>query len=138
MTSVAQTAPAVTLYEADENGWDLRVTTSREGTACHVGRSKGAGLARFYCSVTVVPAEQRVTIIMFDDCPVARIPKLIQIGRALARRNGDWPRWDWARGVQRKGHEWLSVKLGDPVNVAHAFASLTERIDMTSEVTVCR
>lgn len=138
MNSFAQTAPAVTLYEEDENGWDLRITTSRKSTPCHVGRSKSAELVRFYCSVTVVPAEKRLTIIMFDDCPIARIPKLIQIGHALARRDGDWPGWDWARGIQRQGHEWLSVKLGDPVDVAHAFESLTERIDMTSEVTVCR
>lgn len=133
MSMIAHSTTSATLYEADENGWSLQIRTSRTGKKMHVGRAHDASLVRFYSTVTITPEEKRLAVVMYDDCPVSRIAHLTRLAYALARRDGDWPGADWGRG-QHNGLEWLSIKLGDPIDVNEAFAQLTERIDLSSEV----
>lgn len=132
---IAHHAPTATLYEVDENGWQLQVRTSRTGRRMHVGHSQNGEIVRFYCALTVTPAEKHIEVMMYDDTPIGRVVQLIHILHALARRNGEWAGTDWARGTKSNGNEWLSIKLGDLVDIDEAFAQLTEHIDLTSEVT---
>lgn len=134
MSIIAHPTAAATLYEADENGWYLQIRTSRTGKKMHVGRSQDASLVRFYCALTITPAEKHLDVMMYDDCPVNRIGQLIRLAHTLARRDGEWAGTDWARGRMSNGNEWLSIKLGDPVDVNEAFLHLTEHIDLSSEV----
>lgn len=133
MSMIAHPTACATFYEADDNGWSLHIRTSRRGKKMHLGRSQDASLVRFYCALTITPAEKHLEVMMYDDCPVSRIAQLIRLAHTLARRDGEWPGTDWARG-QHNGHEWLSIKLGDLVDVDEAFAQLTEHIDLSSEV----
>lgn len=133
MTIIAHSTTSATLYRARENGWDLQIRTSRTGKRMHLGRSQDTSLVRFYCALTITPDVKHLEVMMYDDCPVSRIAYLIRLAHTLARRNGEWPGTDWSRG-QRNEHEWLSIKLGDPVDVNEAFAQLTEHIDLASEV----
>lgn len=136
MSMIAHPTACATLYEADEHGWSLEVRTSRTGKKRHVGRSQDGDLVRFYCALTVTPAEKHLEVMMYDDTPISYIGKVTRIAHALARRGGEWRGTDWGRGTNSSGTEWLSIKLGDPVDVNEAFTQLTEHIDLSSEVTV--
>lgn len=135
MSIMTHPTGCATLYEADEHGWSLQVRTSRTGKKMHVGRSQAGILVKFYCSLTITPAEKHLEVMVYDDTPVSRIGKLIRLAHTLALRDGEWPGTDWARGTKSNGNEWLSIKLGDPVDVDEAFAQLTEHLDLSSEVT---
>lgn len=135
MSMIAHPTGCATLYEADAHGWSLQVRTSRTGKKMHVGRSQDASLVMFYCALTITPARKHLEVMMYDDTPISRIMKIIRIAHALARRDGDWPGTDWGRGRDSNGDEWLSIKLGDEVDVDEAFAQLTEHLDLSSEVT---
>ncbi|MBT2497137.1 hypothetical protein J7E45_16110 [Microbacterium sp. ISL-59] len=134
MTMIAHPSACATLYEADEHGWSLEVRTSRTGKRMHVGRAQDGSVVRFYCALTITPAEKHLEVMMYDDTSIGYIGKVIRIAHALARRDGEWRGADWGRGRKSNGNEWLSIKLGDPVDVNEAFAQLTERIDLSSEV----
>lgn len=135
MSMIAHSTACASLYEADAHGWSIHIRTSRTGKKMHVGRSNDGSLVRFYSALTITPATKHLEVMMYDDAPVSHIGKLTRIAHALARRDGEWPGTDWGRGQDSGGNEWLSIKLGDPVDVDEAFAQLTEHIDLGSEVT---
>lgn len=133
MTIIAHETARVTLYTAERNDWSIEIGT--RGRRMHVGASSDGSIVRFYSDITLVPAERRVFVTLYDDAPVERIGKLIRLANTLAARDGEW-KGPWARGLQRNGHEWVSKKLGDPIDVANEFAALTARIDLDREVTL--